>query len=396
MRLLVVDSMQRYRFMIRLALAARDEFPIAFATSEPLAHWLIRRAGFRSIYLRSDRSTIAPAGDSGFCYGDAIEVLSGRISRKRAQLESASIVKIIAGLIATERVAQCVMWNGQQLVCRAIAHVCSERGVPMKFLEISNLPDKLFSDTLGVNAHSSIARSPSILDRFPLPDETLHRDWLEHYERDKARPLPQAGTSSRAILQSAVNYGMKLATRGVGRNDPEAIVTRPAAIDARYAVAPDARELAIRRYVFLPLQVSDDTQLKLHSDVDNLEAIGIALRYAAHADAALIVKVHPAERSTALVDAVLDMKRRHGFDIATSRTVDLVKHACLVVTINSTVGLEAMLYGKQVVPLGRCFYRSFDRDRLMRYIHAFLVDGVDYFGTGTVPEHAARRILSLD
>ncbi|MCA8239245.1 MULTISPECIES: capsular biosynthesis protein [Burkholderia] len=396
MRLLVVDSMQRYRFMIRLAAAARDEFPIAFATSEPLAHFLILRAGFRSVYLRSDRRTAALADDSDWRCDDAIEVLNGRVSSERAGRESAGIVRTIATLLATERIAQCVMWNGQQLVCRAIAHVCAERRVPMKFLEISNLPDKLFADTLGVNARSSIARCPSALDHLPLPDEHQHRDWLARYERDKARPLPQAGTSLHAILQSTVNYGMKLATRGVGRNARDAIVTRPATVDVRHTIAPDADELAARRYVFLPLQVSDDTQLKLHSEVDNLEAIDIALRYAAHEDAALIVKVHPAERNAALVDAVLDLKRRHGFYVATSKTVDLVKHARLVVTINSTVGLEAMLYGKRVVPLGRCFYRSFDRDRLLRYIHAFLIDGVDYFGARAIPAQAARRILSLD
>ncbi|GAU03431.1 capsular polysaccharide biosynthesis protein [Burkholderia stabilis] len=387
-----MDSMQRYRFMIRLAAAVRGEIPVTFATSEPLAHLLIRRAGFRSIYLRSRRE----AGNAGFACGDAIEVLNGRVSRERARRESASVVRTISGLLATEHVAQCVMWNGQQLVCRAIAHMCAERRVPMKFLEISNLPDKLFADVLGVNARSSIARCPSMLDRLPLPAESAHRDWLQRYERDKMRPLPQAATSWRASLQSAVNYGMKLATGGVGRNDRDTIVTRPATVDARHTIAPDADALAMRRYVFLPLQASDDTQLKLNSDVDNLEAIDIALRYAAHERAELIVKLHPAERSAVLIDAVLDMKRRRGFDIAASATVDLVKHACVVVTINSTVGLEAMLYGKPVVPLGRCFYGSFDRDRLLRYIHAFLIDGIDYFGAGAVPDHAARRILSLD
>ncbi|MBR8129739.1 capsular biosynthesis protein [Burkholderia ambifaria] len=396
MRLLVVDSMQRYRFMIRLATAARGEFPIVFATSEPLAQVLIRRAGFRSVYLHSNRKAVAPAGDAGQYSDDAIEVLNGRVSRDQARHESAGIARTISTLLATERIAQCVMWNGQQLVCLAIAHVCAERRVPMKFLEISNLPDKLFADALGVNAHSSIAHCPSALDHLPLPDESLHRDWLARYEHDKARPLPQARTSWRATLQSTLNYAMKLATRGVARNALDANVTRPATVDARHTIAPDVGELAVRRYVFLPLQVSDDTQLKLHSAVDNLGAIDIALRYAAHMNAGLIVKVHPAERNAALIDAVFDMKRRHRFDIATSKTVDLVKHARVVVTINSTVGLEAMLYGRPVVPLGRCFYRSFDRDRLLRYIHAFLIDGVDYFGAGAIPEHAARRILSLD
>ncbi|KVD93278.1 capsular biosynthesis protein [Burkholderia stagnalis] len=395
MRLVIVDSMERYRFMTRLAYALRDEIAFVFGTSEPLAHLLLVRAGFRSFYLRADRDAATHASDAGFAGDDAIEVLNGAISRERARREAASIARLVAELLSRERVTQCVMWNGHQLVCRAVAHACASQGVPMKFLEISNLPDKLFADPLGVNAQSSIGRSPDALDDLPLPDDGEHRAWLARYEAYKAHPLPQARQSLRGLLPSTLNYVLKLATNGVARNELRTVLSCPASVAAMHAITPSADELANRRYVFLPLQVSSDTQLKLHSDVDNLEAIEIALRYARHARAALIVKPHPAERDASLLDAVIALRRRRHFDIATSMTVDLIKHACLVVTINSTVGLEAMLYGKPVAPLGRCFYRSFDRARLLRYIHSFLIDDVDYFGSRAIPAHAARRILSL-
>jgi len=66
----------------------------------------------------------------------------------------------------------------------------------------------------------------------------------------------------------------------------------------------------------------------------------------------------------------------------------------MVVTINSTVGLEALLYGKKVVSLGRCFYKEFDQARLLKYIHSFLIDGIDYFGSGEISTLSARNVFA--
>ena len=152
--------------------------------------------------------------------------------------------------------------------------------------------------------------------------------------------------------------------------------------------------LSTCRYVFLPLQVSGDTQIKLHSDVGNLEAIRHAFELAANESADLFVKLHPAETDAAEIDAIVRLQDTYHFEIVTSPTTDLLKHAYAVVTINSTVGLEAMLYGKRVVSLGRCFYKEFDRDRLLKYIHSFLIDGIDYFGTSCIQADAARRVFA--
>ena len=76
---------------------------------------------------------------------------------------------------------------------------------------------------------------------------------------------------------------------------------------ARSARSPAPRQaaylstdtLSTCRYVFLPLQVSGDTQIKLHSDVGNLEAIRHAFELAANESADLFVKLHPAETDAA-------------------------------------------------------------------------------------------------
>ncbi|KGV73867.1 capsular polysaccharide export protein, LipB/KpsS family [Burkholderia pseudomallei] len=396
MIVVVVDSMERYYFAVRLVKAVRKEFDFLFAASEPLAHLMALAAGFRSVYLR--RGAHAPAmldAAAGIRSDASIEVLNGQMTPERARADAQAVFAAMSGVFRRHLVSQCLMWNGQQLVCRAVAHACAAHGVPTKFVEISNLPNKLFVDRLGVNALSSISRNPAVIDGLPMPTEGEHRRWFARYEAYKARPLPQSRTSWARKAMSAANYALKLATQGVARKRLDAARATNGARAPAQAKVLSTKELSALRYVFLPLQVSGDTQIKLHSDVDNLKAIRLAFEHAANENADLIVKLHPAERDVAVIDEVVRMQRVYHFDLVTSPTTDLIKHAHSVVTINSTVGLEALLYGKPVVSLGRCFYKEFDRARLLKYIHAFLIDGIDYFGRADIAPRAARNVFSM-
>lgn len=395
MIVIVIDSMERYYFVKRLVQTVKDEFSFLYLTSEPLSHIALLASGQESVYLRRqflwnfDHDLDVDTSDCE----QSIEILNAQIGTRQATLDSAAVFRTVSAIFRERRVAVCVMWNGQQLVCRTIGQACAVHSVPARFLELSNLPGKLFVDSLGVNALSSISRYPDLLDHLPMPSEVLHERWMQSYERYKAKPLPQSQTSIGRKCVSLLNHVMKLATFGVGRKRLRTVrATNGAKIPSQASVL-SSNELMLRRYVFLPLQVSSDTQIKLHSDVDNLEAIQMAFQFASEGSADLIVKIHPAETDTTAIDKVIELQDIYHFEIANAHTVDLVRYAEAVVTINSTVGLEALLYGKKVVALGRCFYKEFDRDRLMKYIHGFLVDGIDYFGTDPIPAWAARRVL---
>ncbi|MFM0362147.1 capsular polysaccharide export protein, LipB/KpsS family [Paraburkholderia sediminicola] len=396
MIMIVVDSMERYYFVTRLVQTVRDEFNFIFLTSEPLAHAGLLMAGHESIYLHraTPRVLDHDAGAQLAEYDRSIEVLNAQMETSEALIDAAAVLRTVSDLFRLRKIAVCLMWNGQQLVCRAVSHACAVHGVATRFLELSNLPGKLFVDSMGVNALSSISSNPALIDRLPMPSEDKHRRWLTAYEAYKARPLPQSRTSLKRKAVSLLNYTLKCVTRGVGRKRLDTVRLNNAAKLPRQAGPLSADELTLRRYVFLPLQVSGDTQIKLHSEVDNLEAIRIAFQFASNASADLIVKIHPAEIDTAVIDEIVGLQSVYHFEITNAPTVALIRHAEAVVTINSTVGLEALLYGKQVVALGRCFYKEFDRSRLMKYIHGFLVDGVDYFGSGPIPANAARRVLA--
>jgi capsular polysaccharide export protein len=266
--------------------------------------------------------------------------------------------------------------------------------VQRKFLEISNLPNKLFVDSLGVNALSTISADPAVIDALQMPSEDEHRRWLVDYEQYKSRPLPQSQTFMSRKAVAVLNYALKFATRGVARTSLRTIRIGSSKAAHRQAQNVSPKDLSAQPYVFLPLQVSGDTQIKLHSDVNNVGAIEIASGLAAKAGARLLVKLHPAENDAAMIAEIVRLKNAYLFDLVAAPTTELIRHAQMVVTINSTVGLEALLYGKKVVSLGRCFYKDFDQARLRKYIHSFLIDGIDYFGSGEISTLSARNVFA--
>ncbi|MBN3756907.1 capsular biosynthesis protein [Paraburkholderia sp. Tr-20389] len=391
----VVDSLERFYFIRRLVKPIEDECDFVFITSEPLAHLLLRLEGHRSVYLRRDVGIRQVSTYDASAFERSIEVLNGQIDVSVARVDSMATFAAVSELFSDGTIERCVMWNGQQLVCRVVSQACAKYGVRTRFLELSNLPGKLFVDDSGVNALSTIAKNPTIIDGYPLPDRADHNRWIEEYEEYKRQPLPQSRTLIRRKSLSLLNYALKFLTCGVGRKRLDRTRASNGARLPSLITEIDVKELISRRYIFLPLQVSGDTQIRLHSDVNNLQAILIALKLAKEEGLDLIVKIHPAENDRSQIDEIVHLQKIHNFRIACTATVDLVRYASVVVTINSTVGLEAMLYERRVVALGRCLYKEFDHDRLMKYIHGFLVDGIDYFGTDPIDGWAARRTFSI-
>jgi capsular polysaccharide export protein len=233
----VVDSMERYYFARRLVDAVGKEMDFLFLTSEPIAHLRLSLSGFRSIYLhKMGLQRVSPdEGLVGTLYEAAIEVLNGHVSVERARHDAAAIRRAVAGAFRKFQVSQCVIWNGQQLLGQTIARVCEQYGVQRKFLEISNLPDKLFVDSLGVNALSTISADPTVIDALPMPGEDEHRRWLLDYERYKSQPLPQSQTRLSRKLVAALNYVLKFATAGVARTSLHTIRIRGGAAAQRQA-----------------------------------------------------------------------------------------------------------------------------------------------------------------
>jgi capsular polysaccharide export protein len=121
-----------------------------------------------------------------------------------------------------------------------------------------------------------------------------------------------------------------------------------------------------KRWFLAPLQVCNDSQIKRFSPYrDVAQFIEVAMQsFASHAPREdwLVFKHHPLDRpysnytelirARALALGVAD-RVRYVDDL---HLPTLLKNACGVVTVNSTVGLQALYHGTPVMTLGECIY----------------------------------------
>jgi capsular polysaccharide export protein len=67
-----------------------------------------------------------------------------------------------------------------------------------------------------------------------------------------------------------------------------------------------------------------------------------------------IFKAHPSDRVTNYENLIKKAKKNVHF--ATNPTSELIKNAQAIITINSSVGIESLLFNKKVITLGEAFY----------------------------------------
>lgn len=390
---LIVDSMHRHLFFFRLATALKSVHQIYFTSSEPLSILLARLGGFQGKHLSRREKCRGNFSSSELSDAaqNSIEVLNGVFTKSEAVRDIELIAEGFYAYIKEHKIQKTVFWNGQQLLGRAAKLAALKAGIPCQYLELSNLPGKIFSDPEGVNALSSIARNIGIIDRLPSVPEAFHQSWLSLYEAEKRKPLPQATKKPKELFLSVVNHVAKIffkSTCAASLENKKRIIFTSVA-----RIAPPKPTEKFTDYIFLPLQVSTDTQIKLHSEYDNIDAIRYAYAESKRNGLALVVKVHPAENNLEEVDMIHAEKDKLGFALSNMNTIELIKGSASVITINSTVGMEALLYEKPVTTLGRCLYKEFNKERLKKYIHEYLISDAEYFEEDTISSHAALRLV---
>ncbi|AIX73216.1 capsular polysaccharide export protein, LipB/KpsS family [Mixta calida] len=151
----------------------------------------------------------------------------------------------------------------------------------------------------------------------------------------------------------------------------------------------------ISNYNFFPLQVFSDSQIKLHSKVNVEDALLHAIEISKQERKRLVVKPHPAEFESHVIEKIVRLKKQHGFLLSNSNTFELIKNADKVIVINSTVGLESILLGKNVEFLGQSFYSDLKNERGMDfYINEWLID-VDIFNTLPLTDEQYLKIMTI-
>jgi len=193
------------------------------------------------------------------------------------------------------------IWNG----IKYPQFLINEFNIKKIYFENGFLPDTTQADCKGVNALNSVPREKEFYEK------------LQYYKK----PLPQK------------------------------LIPRPPVKKL------EGKEIDLKRdYVFIPLQVNYDSQIIYFSPfIKSMQQFFEIINETANQfDFDFVFKPHPSDRVTNYENLIKKAKKNVLF--ATNPTQELIKNAKAVVTINSSVGIESLLFNKKVITLGNAFY----------------------------------------
>ncbi|WP_066707711.1 capsular biosynthesis protein [Celeribacter ethanolicus] len=219
-----------------------------------------------------------------------------------------------------ETVALC--WNGITGSRRVFMEGAKDAGVPTLYAELAPFPGRMQLDHSGVNALGSLPCDPRFYTSWAAGRADRQDDGWRH-------------------------LGANLTARASKRAD----VGQAAGVD-----------LAGEKFLFVPLQVPNDSQITLFSgwvgSVPNMLAELAKAASSLPEGWHIRVKEHPSAKTSLawpLARAVEAAKGRIVVDNQTD-TFEQVRASRGVITINSSVGLQAFFYDKPVIVLGQAFF----------------------------------------
>ena len=221
--------------------------------------------------------------------------------------ERCRLMKYLA-LLERKKPNKVALWNGQKLPNATIVKAAQFLSIDIVYFENGLLPNTATCDLKGVNAKNSLPQNPNFyLDFQPnnslISTPLVERPLNKHRKKEQIAKLPE-------------------------------------------------------KYLFLPFQVPNDTQIAVNSTwIRSMEQLLEETVAAVHNtelnDLYIVVKAHPSWKNSF---AHLHKKYQNVIFANNNNTEVLIKEAVAVITINSTVGLEAILHNKKVITLGDACY----------------------------------------
>lgn len=374
---ILVDDILKAKFFLAFA----NLVNVIYLTNKPSCFLYLKVKTKKEVILLTNKDDVDVDVDVNRL-GNTISVLNGRQNIDHAiknyqQIYSALSFKLQSRINSGDTI---ILFNGNHASAIAVADYFRRFNAKTLYTEISNLPGKMIFDPAGVNAQSILYKCPEILDALPVVSDEVHKSWVVKYIDYKNNPLPQSKINIKIYSVIAFDDFISRIFSFLIREDSLSLAKKISMFKDKYKsrriLAANTKASLDCEYVFYPTQVTSDTQLRINSDIDNIAAINKIIEL--ENSRAIYVKIHPAESNISTIAYFNKLSHDKKITLVNNNTVELIRNANKIYTINSTVGLESLIFEKDLVVLGRAIYSKFDSSRLKQYIHNYLVD-LDYF-----------------
>ncbi|RLA60515.1 MAG: hypothetical protein DRQ78_09440 [Epsilonproteobacteria bacterium] len=201
-----------------------------------------------------------------------------------------------------------LIWNGGKFRQRIALEAAKLKEIKVFYFENGLLPNTIVFDDMGINYENSVPREQIFFKKYSsdidLPKELV----------------PRIGKGSQKFV-----------------GDKEGL--------------PE-------KYIFVPFQVDYDTQVISHSHwIKNMRMLfDVIEKVSQNSEYHFVLKEHP---SSGVEYKDLYARADHIPNVSfknTYSTQELIEKSLAVITINSTVGMESLLFHKKVIVLGDAFY----------------------------------------
>ena len=270
--------------------------------------------------------------------------------------------------IETKNIDVVLLYGDYKPYHRIAIEVCKERNIPVYVFEEGYVrPYYITMEKYGINGFSKLPKDPTFYRNLP--------------KIEVEEPLPVNFSYTKQTLSRAFHYiSLELLRWYFPDYVPHksyvpylprifcwirGLIRKPIYLYKEKPVFKKILQLR-KRYFLVVLQVHDDTQITLHSDYNSVEEFihDVLHSFANYAkdDNYLVFKHHPVDRGFKNYEKLikelsdkLKVKERV-FYIHDMPLPKLIKGSLGVITINSTVGMQALYHNVPVKAMGRAIY----------------------------------------
>jgi capsule polysaccharide modification protein KpsS len=359
--LVQVDVFVPFICQLSRYLAARGYEPhfASFLPREQL--WLRKnniRANPNSVYAVRNypiRENLFDAQQIDEILGFAIQKSGGK--RQFWEERLLRVASVLSDVLDSHEFDAVVIWNGEDFVGKALTLLARRRGIKTVFGENGYFPNTLQFDLDGVNVHSSVTnlRFADILQALQEPEPGGGARGGRDARLGELRPLAWTDFLRCFVARkSDLRYYRHFPEHRGGSWFTSQWLR------IKRSLVPHDRHSVPEKFILIPFQVHDDTQILLNSRhfktmEEFFQFCHAAIKRNFGDEYRIVVKEHPEDLCRHSY-ARLRHKYPDVLWFRKCRIEPLLERAAYVFVVNSSVGLQALQRGKPTLVFGESFY----------------------------------------